>query len=259
MSAECTIKVNIETNGSVPDLASGTGISKAIDSMNLNSSEHKAKYPGHAFAEGTEYKGLPKAEKNALVSEYGQTEMTVLPNGDTIVTDEPTLMDLPKDTVIYNEEQTKKIMDNKVDVSGKAHAGGTEISQMEYIQMLREQSAIKNNLISADEIPPEMPLLERMEKCAVALGRDVKDMLNPLNSIALDIRKQTDAGRFLESINNVSNVTNNNRNVQQPVTFGDINVICPGVTEQQVAEKLPGVLNRTFSGFHNLADQYSRT
>ena len=95
---------------------------KLLDSDNLSTAQY-----GKAFADGTgKYEGLPKAEKNALVSEYGQTEMTVLPNGDTIITDEPTLMDLPKDTVIYNEEQTKRIMDNKVDASGKAHADGTD-------------------------------------------------------------------------------------------------------------------------------------
>ncbi len=93
---ECTIRVNIETNGSLPAFAEGT-----LGDMNLESGEYTAKY-GKAFAEGTgKYKGLPKAEKNALVSEYGQTEMTVLPNGDTIITDEPTMMDLPKDTVIF--------------------------------------------------------------------------------------------------------------------------------------------------------------
>ncbi len=113
---ECTIRVNIETNGSLPAFAEGT-----LGDMNLESGEYTAKY-GKAFAEGTgKYKGLPKAEKNALVSEYGQTEMTVLPNGDTIITDEPTMMDLPKDTVIFNEEQTKKIMDNKVHVDGGAN------------------------------------------------------------------------------------------------------------------------------------------
>ena len=49
--------------------------------MNLESGEYNAKY-GRANAEGTgKYKGLSKDEKNALVSEYGQTEMTVLPDG----------------------------------------------------------------------------------------------------------------------------------------------------------------------------------
>ena len=118
---ECTITVNVKMNGSIPAFASGT----VLGNMQIESAAYNAKY-GKAFASGTI--GLPKSEKNALVSEYGQTEMTVLPDGKTIITDTPTLMDLPKDTVIYNEEETKKIMDNKVDVSGNAHADGTDDS-----------------------------------------------------------------------------------------------------------------------------------
>ena len=105
---ECTIKVTIEQNGELPAHVEGT-----LGDMNLKSGEYTTQY-GKAFAKGTgKYKGLPKAEKNALVSEFGQTEMTVLPNGKTIITDEPTMMDLPKDTVIFNEEQTKQIINNK--------------------------------------------------------------------------------------------------------------------------------------------------
>ena len=228
---ECTIKVNIETNGSLPAFAEGT-----LGNMNLESGEYTAQY-GKAFAEGTgKYEGLPHAEKNALVSEYGQTEMTVLPNGKTIITDEPTMMDLPKDTVIYNEEQTKKIMDNKVDVSGNAHADGTNNSEVN---------------VPPQPVPLEMPLWERMEACAKAMGRTMEDMLLPLNSIALDIRKETGMGRYLESISNVSNVTNNNKNVQQPVNvqIGDINLT--GVQDvnglsQAIKTRLPGQMMQEY-------------
>lgn len=269
---ECTITVNVKQNGSA--YAEGT----VLGSMNLESGEYTAQY-GKAFADGTgKYEGLPKAEKNALVSEYGQTEMTVLPNGKTIITDEPTMMDLPKDTVIFNEEQTKRIMDNKIDAKMvKKYPNGViqysdgtvirpngdvliPVSQEEFIQSLREKSLIQSNRISADEIPPEMPMWERMEKCAAALGRTMEDMLNPLNSIALDIRKETGMGRYLESISNVNNVTNNNS--KPSINIGDIHVTCPGVTEQQVAERIGGVLDKEldkkFNGFSNYTDQRSR-
>ena len=270
---ECTIKVHIETDGNFPAHAAGT-----LGNMNLESGEYTAQY-GKAFAEGTgKYEGLPKDEKNALVSEYGQTEMTVLPNGDTIITDEPTMMDLPKDTVIFNEEQTKRIMDNKIDAKMvKKYPNGViqysdgtvirpngdvliPVSQEEFIQSLREKSLIQNNRISADEIPPEMPLWERMEKCAEAMGRTMEDMLNSLNSIALNIKKETGMGRYLESISNVNNVTNNNS--KPSVNIGDIHVTCPGVTSQQVAEQLGDVLDKKldekFNGLHNYTDQMSR-
>jgi len=58
---------------------------------------------------------------------------------------------------------------------------------------------------------------------------------------------------------NVNNVTNN----KPSIIIGDINVTCPGVTEQQVAERLGSVLgkelDRQFNGFHNYTDQMSRT
>lgn len=53
---------------------------------------------------------------------------------------------------------------------------------------------------------------------------------------------------------------NNNRNVQPVVN--NINVTCPGVTEQQVAERIGGVLDKEldkkFNGFSNYTDQRSR-
>ena len=82
-----------------------------------------------------------------------------------------------------------------------------------------------------------MPLLERMEKCAKALGRNVEDMMIPLNSIALDIKRETGMGRLLESINNVSSVINNNKNIQQPVN-NTFHITMPNVTNATSAEAL---------------------
>ena len=63
-----------------------------------------------------------------------------------------------------------------------------------------------------------------------------------------------------KQINYVRNITNNNRNTQPVVN--NINVTCPGVTSQQVAEQLgsvlPKELDKQFSGFHNYTDQRSR-
>lgn len=90
---------------------------------------------GSAFSSGTldEYKnlpvtgynGLPHNEKNALRSEYGQPELTVYPDGKTELTTKPVMSDLPKGTVIFNEEQTEKIMNGRKKASGNAFASGT--------------------------------------------------------------------------------------------------------------------------------------
>lgn len=218
---ECTIRVNIETNGSLPAFAEGT-----LGDMNLESGEYTAKY-GKAFAEGTgKYKGLPKAEKNALVSEYGQTEMTVLPNGDTIITDEPTMMDLPKDTVIYNEEQTKKIMDNKINVSGNAHADGTDDS-------------IWTTLEDGTKIRPLQPgdrmydMLQKFNAYFDSIDRNV-EKLTP-NSF-YDHQKQME--QMANQITNYNNVVNNTKNVQPVVNNNEIHVTLPNVTDSTCAQEL---------------------
>lgn len=131
------------------------------------------------------------------------------------------------------------------DAGGNAHANGTG------------NSGITEKHV---QLPTFLNEWDRMEKLAEALGRDVEDLLNPLSSIALDIKKETGVGRFMESISNVNNVTNNNN--KPSVTIGDIHVTCPGVTEQQVAQHIVGVLkkelDKEFSGFYNYTDQMSR-
>ncbi len=262
---ECTIRVNIETNGSLPAFAEGT-----LGDMNLESGEYTAKY-GKAFAEGTgKYKGLPKAEKNALVSEYGQTEMTVLPNGDTIITDEPTMMDLPKDTVIFNEEQTKKIMDNKVHVDGGANTSSNgDVVQPNGDTLKPDGTVIKPNGVAIQSdgtiITPEGKVYEPLRP-----GDRMYDMLQKFqnyfsglesrgetmyNSALVDHQKQME--QMVNQITNNNSVVNNTKNVQ-PVVNNEIHVVCPGVTREEVARQLPGVLNQTFSGFSNYTDQMSR-
>lgn len=58
----------------------------------------------------------------------------------------------------------------------------------------------------------------------------------------------------------INNIVNNNRNMQPVVNH--INVTCPGVTSQQVAEQIGNVLDKEldkrFNGFSNWTDQMSR-
>lgn len=263
---ECTIRVNIETNGSLPAFAEGT-----LGDMNLESGEYTAKY-GKAFAEGTgKYKGLPKAEKNALVSEYGQTEMTVLPNGDTIITDEPTMMDLPKDTVIFNEEQTKKIMDNKVHVDGGANTSSNgDVVQPNGDILKPDGTVIKPNGVAIQSdgtiITPEGKVYEPLQP-----GDRMYDMLQKFNayfnSIDQNVEKltpnsfydhQKQMEQMANQITNYNNVVNNTKNVQPSINVGDINITCPGVTSYEVMREVKTQINNEVRGLHNYADQMSR-
>ena len=157
---------------------------------------------GNAYAKGTEYKGLPHNEKNALRSEYGQTELTVYPDGRTELTTEPVMSDLPKGTVIFNEEQTKRIMDNKGEELGNAYdegtvilADGTELRPLnpgdkEYWMVKKFDEFFKNN-------------------------RDA--LLMPANAM---FQATESMDRIAETINN--NNSYMNRNIH--VNIGDINL-----------------------------------
>lgn len=222
---ECTITVNVKMNGSFPQFADGT----AFGQMQIESATYNAQY-GKAFASGTI--GLPKAEKNALVSEYGQTEMTVLPNGKTIVTDEPTLMDLPKDTVIYNEEQTKKIMDNKVDISGNAHANGTTNGEI----VLADGTVI----IPYDPDKDDSSFSKLYKAWNARYGnidKNVDDIQKTLsNHLAIEHSQKMneEVNRF---VNNSNSIVNNNKNVQ-PVVHQNVTINCPNVTNESGAENI---------------------
>ena len=216
---ECTITINIKVNGDIPAFASGT----VLGNMQIESATYNAKY-GKAFANGTI--GLPKAEKNALVSEYGQTEMTVLPDGKTIVTDTPTMMNLPKDTVIYNEEQTKKILSNKIDVNGTAHANGTADDEGWF------------TAADGTRLRPHRPgdrsydLCQKIDAYLDSIDNNL-DILT-VNASARYEKDMTELERHVT--NNVNNVTNN-RNVQ-PVVNQNVTINCPNVTNDSGVENI---------------------
>lgn len=213
---ECTITINVKMNGSFPQFADGT----ALGQMQIESATYNAKY-GKAFASGT--LGLPKAEKNALVSEYGQTEMTVLPDGKTIITDEPTMMDLPKDTVIYNEEQTKKIMDNKIDASGNAHADGTDDS-------------IWTTLADGSKVRPLQPgdkmwdLYQKFDAYFKSIDGNLEKLVP--NSF---YEQNREWNKLADQITYANSVVNNNKNV--PVTVNqNVTLNCPNLTNNSGVE-----------------------
>ena len=216
---ECTITINIKVNGDIPAFASGT----VLGNMQIESATYNAKY-GKAFANGTI--GLPKAEKNALVSEYGQTAMTVLPDGKTIVTDTPTMMNLPKDTVIYNEEQTKKILSNKIDVNGTAHANGTADDEDWF------------TAADGTKLRPHRPgdrsydLCQKIDAYLKSIDNNL-DILT-VNASARYEKDMTELERHVT--NNVNNVTNN-RNVQ-PVINQNVTINCPNVTNDSGVENI---------------------
>ena len=183
---------------------------------------------GAAFFDG--YPGLNKAEQDAIRSEFGQPELTVYPNGTYEITTTPTISDLPKGTVIFNEEQTKRILKNN-GKGGKAFEKGTSSSILPLKDAMPEKYAIMEQIQNA--------LRDNLDKMTM----DIADISSNVRDIS-------------------ANVTNVRSSASNTMTInGGINVTCPGVTEAEVAKNIGGALkeqlNGIFSGFALRADQLS--
>lgn len=99
-----------------------------------------------------------------------------------------------------------------------------------------------------------------MQKLQPLVDKMLKGEETIISNAVFDGQRQME--QMVKNITNntaINNISNNNR---PSVVIGDINVTCPGVTSQQVAEQLGGVLDKEldkkFSGFHIYTDQMSR-
>lgn len=178
---------------------------------------------GNAHAKGVG--GTKTDEKNAIVSEYGQREMTVFPNGKTVITDSPTAMDMPKGTVVYNEEQTEKILKNKVTETGNAYADGTD----------DEGWITLSDGTKARPLQPGDRMYDMVQKVNAYL-ESIDYNLEKLTPNSFYERNR-EMNKMADQISYVSSITNNNRNVQQPI-YNEINVTLPNVTNSTSAESL---------------------
>lgn len=233
---ECTITVNVNQTG-------GADMGGAVlGKMNLDSTSYSAKF-GKSNANGTgKNKGLPKAERNALISEYGQTELTVFPNGNTVLTSEPTLMDLPKGTVIFNEDQTKQLMRSKVHVADTSHTDHAIVN-------IQPPSSGENRIVP---FQPGDLMYDYMQKWNAYFGNTDRQTAMLMPGSMYERSKQL--------YNTANQITGNNfAGKNQPnVHVGDIHITCPGVTSKEVAKQVGVELNHMFSGLHLDADQQSR-
>lgn len=190
---------------------------------------------GKAFAKGTgKYDGLPHNEKNALRSEYGQPELTVYPDGTTELTTEPTMSDLPKNTVIFNEEQTKRIMDGRGDILGNVFRDGT----------INNDSILLSHVGSLQKDDSGYALMKSFEIYQDMLSSQIVPTLNTIENNTDTVAR------------NISNINNNNT---QPayVLNGGINVTCPNVTDAEIAKRVGGEIEKAFFGMSNYANQRS--
>ena len=180
---------------------------------------------GNAFAKG--YNGLPHREKNALRSEYGQPELTVYPDGTTELTTQPVMSDLPKDTVIFNEEQTRRIMNGKGTILGNAYANGT---------ITLPNGTVLNPATTIQGID----IKSLQDKF---LGK-LDNIIVPVNSIDKNIESMVRMG---------NNIHTNNASQDINISIGDIQL--HGVQDvnglaNAISTKLPNMLLQTITKRH---------
>lgn len=163
---------------------------------------------GEAFAKGSRYNGLDKTT-DALTSEFGQPELIVTPDGNVQLTTEPTFQRLPKDTVIFNGEQTERILKGKT--KGHAFASGT--LPQGFSPLTSDESTQFNLLNSVNDIASKVEFANAK-------------LMNMDKNVATIVNKST-------NINNapVINVTNPQ-------------FTCTGVTGEQVLREI----EQSFSG-----------
>jgi len=204
---------------------------------------------GNAFATGTGYRGLPEAEKNALRSENGQLELTLYPDGTTEITNKPIMSDLPKGTIIFNEDQTKQILNGKPYMKGRINEHG--VAKFENNVVVRPNGDVLHPL------PDNHPIIQAQKKFEDMMKMGgMEAVTKPVtDSIMREHNKEID--KIISQLN-AGSVINNNKNVQPNINVGDIHVTCPGVTSQEVMRHLGGALDEKFRGLHTYADQMSR-
>lgn len=214
---ECTIKINIESNGSIPHFAEGT----VLGNMNLDSSEYKAKY-GSAHVAGTANVqgnwGVREAGKS-LVGEEGQELWVHRGTGkfETVGNRGAEFINVQKGDLIFNHEQTKQLLrDGQISSRGKAYANGTA-NKPSVLDRLRAQGYevqkyewkdMYGNLISP----------QQMNEAAKAWVSGTYECLTPMNDFKEKIKETV---KVIEGANVVNNTMN-----QQPinVTMGDIHL-----------------------------------
>lgn len=139
---------------------------------------------GNAFADGTHYNGLSSSEKGALRSEYGQPELTVYPNGSYELTTTPTISDLPRGTVIFNENQTRRILKGNSN-KGKAFANGTN----ERFVPLQLADPEKYSMLTAfkDYTSKIIPTVQTIGTVVGDLANKFTQVISPNNSMQRNV------------------------------------------------------------------------
>lgn len=140
---------------------------------------------------------------------------------------------IKKGDIVFNHEQTEALLKNgHISGHGKAYADGTVGGG----KLLHPDGRISSPL------QPGTKLYDLIQKANVYFGnidRNVEKLVP--NSFYENNEKMHEAAN---QISNISNITNNNRNVQPSIRVDKIEITCPGVTSQQVVTEVSTALDK---------------
>ncbi len=232
---ECTIKVTIETNGSLPEGIDGN--------MNLTSAEYNAEVNGSANAAGTALVtgswAVQSAQRHTLVGELGRELIVRDGRFFTVGNYGAEFVDIQKGDIVFNHKQTEHLLKNGyITGRGKAYADGTIGDPL----ACGKYSPIHPYGYTAQLQKAFDPLVRRL------LAGEEKIMNNAFAG---------EPGQMEKTIRemNASNIFD--KSTHPDVHVDGIHINCPGVTSTEVARQVGAELNHMFNGFHNYADQQS--
>lgn len=294
MTAECTITVNIETTGGIPEIASGTGIDDAINSSIPKSSSYSpasgdnspAKNSSDKGSSTTKTKGRARVTGDWGVREAGRTlvgelgrELWVHAKDGTFETvgdSGAEFIRTERGDLIFDHLRTEELLskgritgrgnipaDNKtyahnaVPAAETLHADGN-LSATGSFQKAGDDIIISPDgtvMIPYDPSNDPTPFGDAVRKWNAAMAK----LDDRAREEFLRVNPINDRSRQMqEAINQISNTSISTQNIRPNINVGGINITCPGVTSQAVMREVKTALNREFNGLHNYADQWIR-
>ncbi len=132
---------------------------------------------GASFGDGTGR--LKSSEKNALVGEIAPELVVDTENGTTQLFDKPTMVDLPKGAIVYNGDQTKRILQDKQSlVGGKSFANGNAKPNPIIDNLLKQSERLRSIIAEQTFNPLVDSMKHKFNEMATSLMNNISTTNN---------------------------------------------------------------------------------
>ena len=140
---------------------------------------------------------------------------------------------IKKGDIVFNHEQTEALLKyGHISGHGKAYADGTVGGG----KLLHPDGRISSPLQPGDKM---YDMMQKFNAYFNSIDRNIEKLVP--NSF---YEQNREMNKMADQISYVSNITNNNRNVQPSVHVDKIEIMCPGVTSQQVVNEVGMALDK---------------